>query len=225
MTLNIRQVLISDPVDPICSQILQDYGMNVTFARQWSKERLLQEIQVRFKSFLIIWCISFGFFVFELNFTTGFNWFLELWSIDCTLRDQSHGRSPCCRLKVAFGWSSWNRTWQCRHFSRYASGCPRHEVNKSFNLNLVKWIGEQVITRVGLKFGLKKKRSLMRAFSCAFHFFHNAAHPGEIRWAQPSTLALWSQLLVGKKILLRDLKIQIKYKLLMTGTYRRLVLH
>lgn len=46
MTLNIQQVLISDPVDPICSQILQDYGMNVTYARQWTKERLLQEIQV-----------------------------------------------------------------------------------------------------------------------------------------------------------------------------------
>lgn len=45
MTLNIQQVLISDPVDPICSQILQDYGMNVTYARQWTKERLLQEIQ------------------------------------------------------------------------------------------------------------------------------------------------------------------------------------
>jgi hypothetical protein len=46
MTLNIRQVLISDPVDPICSQILENHGMNVTYARQWSKERLLQEIQV-----------------------------------------------------------------------------------------------------------------------------------------------------------------------------------
>ena len=44
MALNI-QVLICDPVDPICSQILQDYGMHVTYAQQWSKERLPQEIQ------------------------------------------------------------------------------------------------------------------------------------------------------------------------------------
>lgn len=46
MTLDIQQVLISDPVDPICSQILQNHGISVTYARQWTKERLLQEIQV-----------------------------------------------------------------------------------------------------------------------------------------------------------------------------------
>ncbi|XP_046649852.1 D-3-phosphoglycerate dehydrogenase-like [Daphnia pulicaria] len=45
MTLDIQQVLISDPVDPICSQILQNHGISVTYARQWTKERLLQEIQ------------------------------------------------------------------------------------------------------------------------------------------------------------------------------------
>lgn len=53
----------------------------------------------------------------------------ELRSIDCTLRDQSDGRSPCCRHQIAFGGSSWNGTGQCRHFSRYASGRPRHEVS------------------------------------------------------------------------------------------------
>ena len=46
MVRNIQQVLISDPVDPICAQILQEHGMNVTYARQWTKEKLLQEIQV-----------------------------------------------------------------------------------------------------------------------------------------------------------------------------------
>ena len=46
MVRNIQQVLISDPVDPICAQILQEHGMNVTYACQWTKEKLLQEIQV-----------------------------------------------------------------------------------------------------------------------------------------------------------------------------------
>ncbi len=53
MTLNIQQVLISDPVDPICSQILQNHGISVTYARQWTKERLLQEIQVPIPSNMI----------------------------------------------------------------------------------------------------------------------------------------------------------------------------
>ncbi len=46
MVRNIRRVLISDPVDPICAQILQQQGLEVTSARQWSKEKLLEEIQV-----------------------------------------------------------------------------------------------------------------------------------------------------------------------------------
>lgn len=53
MTLDIQQVLISDPVDPICSQILQNHGISVTYARQWTKERLLQEIQVPIPSNMI----------------------------------------------------------------------------------------------------------------------------------------------------------------------------
>lgn len=46
MVRNIRRVLISDPVDPICAQILQQQGLEITSARQWSKEKLLEEIQV-----------------------------------------------------------------------------------------------------------------------------------------------------------------------------------
>jgi hypothetical protein len=46
MTLTFRDVLISDPVDPICAQILERHGMRVTFAKQWTKEKLLQEIKV-----------------------------------------------------------------------------------------------------------------------------------------------------------------------------------
>ncbi len=46
MVRNIQQVLISDPVDPISAQILQEHGMNVTYARQWNKEQLLENIQV-----------------------------------------------------------------------------------------------------------------------------------------------------------------------------------
>lgn len=47
MALSIRQVLISDPVDAICKEILEKHGLEVTSARQWTKERLLQEIQVQ----------------------------------------------------------------------------------------------------------------------------------------------------------------------------------
>lgn len=47
MVHNIRQVLISDPVDPICKDILEQNGLQVTYSQQWTKERLLEEIQVR----------------------------------------------------------------------------------------------------------------------------------------------------------------------------------
>lgn len=46
MVRNIRKVLISDPVDPICAQILEGFGLEITYALGWTKERLLQEIQV-----------------------------------------------------------------------------------------------------------------------------------------------------------------------------------
>jgi len=39
------KVLISDPVDPICARILEENGLSVTFAKQWSKEKLLEEIK------------------------------------------------------------------------------------------------------------------------------------------------------------------------------------
>lgn len=47
MVTNIKRVLISDPVDPICAQILELHGLDVTFARQWPKEKLIDEIKVR----------------------------------------------------------------------------------------------------------------------------------------------------------------------------------
>ena len=46
MLFQVRNVLISDPVDSICCEILQNHGIKVTCARQWSKDRLFQEIQV-----------------------------------------------------------------------------------------------------------------------------------------------------------------------------------
>lgn len=46
MVRNIKQVLISDPVDPVCAQILQNHGMDVTYAHQWTKTQLIQEIPV-----------------------------------------------------------------------------------------------------------------------------------------------------------------------------------
>ncbi len=73
MTLDIQQVLISDPVDPICSQILQDHGMNVTYARQWTKEQLLQEIQVLVPSNLICCILIIDSSNFEMNLT--YMWF------------------------------------------------------------------------------------------------------------------------------------------------------
>ena len=54
MALTFRDVLISDPVDPICAQILERHGMRVTFAKQWTKEKLLQEIKVSNERFLFV---------------------------------------------------------------------------------------------------------------------------------------------------------------------------
>lgn len=45
MVVKIREVLISDPVDPICAAILERHGLNVTCANRWPKDRLLKEIQ------------------------------------------------------------------------------------------------------------------------------------------------------------------------------------
>ena len=50
MVHNIRQVLISDPVDPICKDILEQNGLQVTYSQQWTKERLLQEIEVPYST-------------------------------------------------------------------------------------------------------------------------------------------------------------------------------
>ncbi len=60
MVRNIRRVLISDPVDPICAQILQQQGLEVTVARQWSKEKLLEEIQVCTQDLSQIYISSFS---------------------------------------------------------------------------------------------------------------------------------------------------------------------
>ena len=59
MVVKIREVLISDPVDPICAAILERHGLNVTCANRWPKDRLLKEIQVSIKySFpCIMYCI------------------------------------------------------------------------------------------------------------------------------------------------------------------------
>lgn len=46
MVHSMSKVLISDPVDPICARILEENGLSVTYAKQWSKEKLLEEIKV-----------------------------------------------------------------------------------------------------------------------------------------------------------------------------------
>ena len=62
MALTFRDVLISDPVDPICAQILERHGMRVTFAKQWTKEKLLQEIKVSDQRLLFVWVIVYNFY-------------------------------------------------------------------------------------------------------------------------------------------------------------------
>jgi D-3-phosphoglycerate dehydrogenase len=46
MSVALRNVLISDAVDPACVELLQSHGINVTFKYKLPKDQLLQEIKV-----------------------------------------------------------------------------------------------------------------------------------------------------------------------------------
>lgn len=46
MSVSLRNVLISDAVDPSCVELLQRHGINVTCKNKLSKDQLLQEIKV-----------------------------------------------------------------------------------------------------------------------------------------------------------------------------------
>nr|CAD7426993.1 unnamed protein product [Timema monikensis] len=45
MSVTLRNVLISDAVDPLCVQLLQEHGVNVTCKYKLPKEELLKEIK------------------------------------------------------------------------------------------------------------------------------------------------------------------------------------
>lgn len=46
MSINLKSVLISDPVDESCGALLASYGVPVTTKYRLSKDELIQEIQV-----------------------------------------------------------------------------------------------------------------------------------------------------------------------------------
>jgi hypothetical protein len=46
MSVSLRNVLISDAVDPSCVELLKRHGINVTCKQKLSKDQLLQEIKV-----------------------------------------------------------------------------------------------------------------------------------------------------------------------------------
>jgi len=46
MSVSLRNVLISDAVDPSCVELLQSHGINVTCKQKLPKDQLLQEIKV-----------------------------------------------------------------------------------------------------------------------------------------------------------------------------------
>lgn len=45
MAVNIRSVLVSDAVDPLCVDLLKNHGINVVCKYKLSKEQLIQELQ------------------------------------------------------------------------------------------------------------------------------------------------------------------------------------
>lgn len=46
MAVNIRSVLVSDAVDPLCVELLKSHGINVVCKYKLSKDQLIQELQV-----------------------------------------------------------------------------------------------------------------------------------------------------------------------------------